>query len=99
MLGRAGSVMPRKHNTAATDNMPDSTKAADAPVHAIKAPAKAGPAANAALRANSKRPLACAKPSTGTSAGTSEGAATLKATVPTAAMKPMTAKAQSTHGP
>ena len=93
MAARAGSVMPRKHNTAATDNMPESTKAAGAPVQAISAPAKAGPAAKAALRASSKRPLARASPSTGTKAGTSEGAATLKATVPTAAMKPITAKA------
>jgi hypothetical protein len=73
--------------------MPESTKATDAPVQAIKAPAKAGPAAKAELRANSNRPLAWAKPSTGTKAGTSEGAATLKATVPTAAKNPITAKA------
>ena len=85
--------MPRKQSTANTDNMPDNTNAADAPVHAIKAPARAGPAANAALRASSRRPLACAKASTCTSAGTSEGAATLNATVPTAAKNPMTAKA------
>ena len=75
MVGRAGSVMPRRNNTAATDNMPDSTKAAGAPVQAISAPANAGPAAKAALRASSKRPLARASPSTGTKAGTSEGAA------------------------
>jgi hypothetical protein len=88
-----GSKIPRKNSTATTDNIPDNTNAAEAPVHAIKAPANAGPAANAELRANSSRPLALAKPSTGTKAGTSEGAATLKATVPTAAMNPITAKA------
>jgi hypothetical protein len=90
---RTGSKMPRKKSTAATDNIPDNTKAAEAPVHAIKAPAKAGPAANAELRANSSRPFARARPSTGTKAGTIEGAATLKATVPTAARNPITAKA------
>jgi len=44
---------------------------------------------NVVLRANSKRPLARAKPAT----GTSDGVARVNATVPTAAINPMKANA------
>ncbi len=71
--------------------MAASTNAAEAPAQEVSAPPNAGPAAKAALRASSSRPLAFARFSRSTSAGTRAGAATLKPTVPTAPMKPSTA--------
>ena len=58
--GRVGSFKPTSNSTALIDSIAASTKALDAPVHDTKAPANAGPAANAVLRASSNRPLACA---------------------------------------
>ena len=71
--------------------MKDKTKDVEAPIQAMRAPAKAGPPANAMLLANSRRPLALAKCALLTNAGTKEGALTLKPTVPTAAKNPTVA--------
>ena len=90
-LARAGSGTWINNKSAAADNMLAKTNAALAPAQDTKAPARAGPAAKATLRANSRRPLAAAKDSRGTSAGTRAGAATVKPTVPVAPIKPSSA--------
>ena len=74
---RTGSVKPNNSATADTDSMAANTKAAEAPAHETSAPASAGPAVKAMLRANSSLPLASAIEWRGTSPGTSAGAATL----------------------
>ena len=55
---RTGSCKRSSSITAAPDNIAARTKAAGAPAHATSAPASAGPAAKAALRASSSRLLA-----------------------------------------
>ena len=80
---RGGSAILLRNKTAFKDKIRLKTNEVEAPAHAINAPANAGPAAKAMLRANSKRPLARAKCSEPTRAGTKEGAPTLKPTVPT----------------
>ena len=76
-----------------------SKNAVEAPAHDTTAPAAAGPAAKAALRASSSRLLATPSSARGTSAGTSAGAATLKPTVPEAPTKPNTASSARLNCP
>src|SRR3954468_15562333 len=75
--GRVGSKIPASSTTAMTDNAAAKPKAGAAPTQPTRTPPKAGPLANATVRASSMRAFAAGRDFGGTSEGTSEGAATL----------------------
>src|SRR5260221_348898 len=77
--GRAGSrpvAVTGAHGGVRAERAAGKGKAGGAPVQPTSAPASAGPAAKATVRASSIRAFAVASAVPGTSAGTSEGAAT-----------------------
>ena len=69
--------MPDSNTTAMTERAAAHPKAGAAPTHPTSTPPKAGPLANATVRASSLRALAAGNNFAETSDGTSAGAATL----------------------
>ena len=89
---------PTSSSTARIESAAATPNAGPGPSPPTRPPARAGPAVNAALRAELQAPVRHAERLARDQRGTSDGAATLYATVPAAPTKPNSASAAASAG-